>query len=295
MKYIKKFNENELLFSQQDNFRDALKILLYEPNKGLSLMLRGKEEVVDIAKNAFIYSYRGNIKKTFSVDVITLKSKNGIRYIVDDDGLIIAAAFVDNNNTLTGIITENGFENVGIGQNLLKFIQNTIPSLKIDGVVSKAGKKLLKKSGLLKEKYSWEILYNHKYEHDATRWIKYKDIIDEVEYEVEFVTDDEKTYFRNFEIYYEYARRIHMDPNEIIEKFKPNAFRVFKCISEITIEFIKKFNPEKIIIEHVGEAIYGKLSQRALASYKFLKDKTNYTILYMAGKRGSTICYTVRA
>lgn len=144
------------------------------------------------------------------------------------------------------------------------------------------------------ETYTWEFLYNHKYNNIPTRWIKYKAIVDEVEYEVEFVTDDEKTYVRNFEILNEFTKRIHMDPNDIIKKFKPNPFRVFKCISEITLEFIKEYKPEKIKIQHVGDATGVKLSQRALASYRFLKDKTDYQILYYPGREGSTNCLIIR-
>ncbi len=139
----------EVELSKKEDFHNALKMLLLEPNTGLSSMLRGKEEQIGEIKDAFTYSYRGTIKKTVSVDVKILESGKGTRYIVDDEGLIVAAAFVDNDNNLTGIITENGFENVGIGTSLLKIIQIRTPDLKLSGVVSQEGQRLVKRVGML--------------------------------------------------------------------------------------------------------------------------------------------------
>lgn len=148
-KYGENGNENvqfkkggEIEKSNKEDFRSALKSLLLPANQGLSLMLRGEEKFIRGIGSAFTYTSRGTHKKTYDVSVSVYKSEKGTRYVAEDDGLIIAAAFVDNNNKLTGIITADGMENVGIGTNLYKTILSVNPDVKPEGIASQQGQKL---------------------------------------------------------------------------------------------------------------------------------------------------------
>ena len=124
---------------------------------------------------------------------------------------------------------------------------------------------------------NWEFNYDHLTV--GMRFIKYKAFITEIEYEVEFVSpEDNNHYVRNFDVDNEYCKKQNLFADEIIDKFKPNPFEVFKVVSEITIDFINKYQPKEIKIEHVGEKPNNKLNARAALSYRFLKGKTDYYI-----------------
>lgn len=135
----------ELIHTGKENYRDALKSLLLKPNQGLGLLLRGNETFLYKIENAFTYTSRGTVKKTYPVDIVAYQSDKGIRYVAYDDDVIVAAAFVTNDNLLTGVITEWGFEKVGIGYNLLQQVIKLSPGVKPSGIISKEGEKIVSK------------------------------------------------------------------------------------------------------------------------------------------------------
>lgn len=130
--------------SDKQDFRNTLSVMLQAPNSPRSIY--GEEQLAQTINNAFTYSTRGTVKKTYSVNVSIYKSKNGTRYLVEEDGDILCAAFVDNDNNITGIITDMGYTNVGIGTNLTNLIKKLNPSAQFGGVASKEGQKLISRT-----------------------------------------------------------------------------------------------------------------------------------------------------
>lgn len=128
--------------STKNSFRVSLKHLLSKPNQNNGFGFFSDERLIDKFENKFKYTTNRGVDHYETVYVY--KSKNGVRYLVSDDNLetIDAAAFVNNENVLTGIITDFGMVNVGIGKNLLKIIKGKIPNLKIDDLQSVEGKRL---------------------------------------------------------------------------------------------------------------------------------------------------------
>ena len=124
------------------SYRNALRHMLTPPNTG---MFTNETKIGEI-KNAFKYATSRGAEH--NEDVYIFKSKNGIRYLASEDNLesMDAAAFINNDNILTGIIVDFGLTNVGIGGNLLKIIKNDIPELKIDDLQSDEGKRIFKEN-----------------------------------------------------------------------------------------------------------------------------------------------------
>jgi stringent starvation protein B len=141
--------QEEEVTQKPEEFRKPLLHLLSEPNKGRADLIIGKEELDSKIEDSFTYTTRGTVKKTYPVDIEIYSSENGKRYIAKDkDGDILASAFVDNNNKIVGVITDVGYENVGIGTNLIKKVQEDNPKAKPDELTSKQGERLAKRVGL---------------------------------------------------------------------------------------------------------------------------------------------------
>ena len=137
------FSEPEAPKQKTEEFRKPLQHLLSKPNTGRASLMIGDEKTESTTEKAFTYTTRGTVKKTHDVNVEVLKSKNGKRYLAkDNDGLILAGAFVDNNDKITGVITDVGSENVGIGTNLIREIQSQNPNATPDELTSKQGERL---------------------------------------------------------------------------------------------------------------------------------------------------------
>lgn len=135
--------------SNKEDFRPTLKHLLAEPNTPRASNLLGEEREIKSTDNAISYKSRRSWDngKEFPLTVKEYKGANGTRYTAESGGFITAAAFVDKNNNLTGIITEEGHTTLGIGTELYKFIKKENPNVTPDGIASKEGQKLLKRVG----------------------------------------------------------------------------------------------------------------------------------------------------
>lgn len=137
--------------SDSEHFRKPLQHLLGKPNDGLTGMILGEEKEMFRKDGAFTYSTRHTSRpnKTFPVDVVGYESPAGKRFLAMDGDLVVAAAFIDTHNKLIGIITEGGFERVGIGTNLAKAVFEFDSTIEADGVASKQGQRLLARLGKL--------------------------------------------------------------------------------------------------------------------------------------------------
>lgn len=136
-----------LMEVEKDSFRNALRHLLTKPNSASITNTFGHEKKTEVHADAFSYATRGTIKKTVTISVEKWQSDKGTRYIAFDNDYIVCAAFINEDNVLTGIITDDGYQNVGIGTNLLKFIKRDDPAVTVDTLRSKEGAALVKRVG----------------------------------------------------------------------------------------------------------------------------------------------------
>jgi 2'-5' RNA ligase len=131
--------------SDKEDFTTTLRHLLSKPNTPRAANMLGEEKEIKSTPDAVLYQSRRSWDKgtEFPLTVKQYKSANGSRYLAMDGEFIASAAFVDKNNELVGIITDDGMQNVGIGTNLYKFIQAENPQVKAGGIASVQGQKLL--------------------------------------------------------------------------------------------------------------------------------------------------------
>ena len=131
-----------LYFEAKDSYREQLTHLLDEPNSGF--IFNKKEVKKSEERNAFTYTTRNSNPTTYNVDVEQWESDAGTRYIAFSDGDIVSAAMVKD-NVVVGLITDIGYENVGIGTNLLNYIKSRNSNIKFDTLRSNQGERLVRR------------------------------------------------------------------------------------------------------------------------------------------------------
>lgn len=132
---------------------------------------------------------------------------------------------------------------------------------------------------LFENNYSWNF-YKEK-EKFKIKLIIYTAVINNVNYIVTFTSSSHnKVYHRNFK-------------TENFGEKKGNPFSVGKCVAEITKDFIEKYTPNAIIMQHIKDEKEPKkaMSRRAILSNRFLKNKINYNIQYFLDPEGWSFSY----
>ena len=100
-------------------------------------------------------------------------------------------------------------------------------------------------------------------------------------------------YLKYFENQFEY-NLVTDKPNEKVYD------NIISTITDITHDFIRKVNPNAIIIHHIPmrreTEETKKLNYRALLNYQYLKHIPGYELIYynMIGYKSNTICYMVK-
>ena len=136
----------------------------------------------------------------------------------------------------------------------------------------------------------------------------------ENQFEYNLVTDkpNEKVYdtiidgIDYYSKYYLYKNNVwvhdynYSSNHEINKHRRKNPDNIISTITDITHDFIRKVNPNAIIIHHIPmrreTEETKKLNYRALLNYQYLKHIPGYELIYynMIGYKSNTICYMVK-
>jgi hypothetical protein len=130
--------------TEKESYRTLLKFLLAKPNTDRSFF--GEESLIDKKVNAFSYTTRNSNPKEYGIDIEEWQSIRGIRVLALEDGDVVSACIIKD-GVVTGIITDDALENVGIGTNLLKYVKRKYPDIKFDKLRSAQGSRLVKRVG----------------------------------------------------------------------------------------------------------------------------------------------------
>ena len=125
---------------------------------------------------------------------------------------------------------------------------------------------------------------------DTNMGVKYRFEIEDILLNVKF---EHYKFFTKIK-YYNRSYNIVDDEKHPYALINKNPYAILETVTKITEDFIKEYNPDVILIQHLtknNEKLgWGKLNQRAKANYKYLKNIEGYKLNYFE-KDGDTYCY----
>lgn len=107
-------------------------------------------------------------------------------------------------------------------------------------------------------------------------FVEYLSTVDGIKYEISFERQFGNFWTRD----YENAEHVGFDYSQT----NKNPLKIISAVTDVTEDFIKKYNPDAIIIHHINMkneiCETDKLNKRAKINYYYLKDIKGYNLVY---------------